>query len=92
MSTFTLSLGSDALSEDDLLSLSQKSNLSQFQYDEDTDLDYENEHEEENPSSEEFSSQEFSQVDHPISSSGFENPFIKILWNNINPIKIDFGK
>ena len=63
MSSFTLSLDSDPLGEDDLFSLSQNSNLSQFKYDEDTDLDYENEHEEENPSSEDFSSQEFSQVD-----------------------------
>jgi len=71
MSSFTLSLDSDVLGEDDLLSLSQKSNLSQFQYDEETDLDYENEYEEENPSSEEFSSQDFSQEKKPCEESFF---------------------
>ena len=66
MSSYNFTLDSDPISEEELNNLSQKSNISQFHVDEDTDFENEDESQEIH-SSDEFSSQEFSQVLHKLS-------------------------
>ena len=59
MSSYNFTLDSDLIGEYELNNLSQKSNHSQFHAEEDTDFENEDESQD---SSDEFSSQEFSQV------------------------------
>ena len=61
MSSESLFLEADEISDAEFQNFSQTSNLSQFRTDNDTDTEYEDESQE-IPSSENFSSQEFSQV------------------------------
>ena len=61
MASESFLLDADEISDTDFQSFSQMSNQSQFRTDNDTDAEYEDESQE-IPSSENFSSQEFSQV------------------------------